>query len=326
MLDSVSYYMMRNIRKKTAVIITAYNRIRELDMALNTLEKSDSRTSFDIYVTDNGSSKDIRRVTNQHPKVIYVRKDKNTYVSHAINYTFFHKKIERKYEYVVFLADDALVEKQAIKKLTLHLTSDSLLGITAPCYYEYANDIAVSLGASINRWTSLLVNHSPKNPQGANHFISCYALPTQLFARVGGLDHTLYPMIFEEPDLGERVKAMGYEIYSCERAKMWHPIDLRFKLGSQEKAPEQKHRLYNSRSKAYLFFRNRIIYMSKYSNFFQFLVFYAVFNPLIFLYYLPTIDPKHIPIALVGMAHGTIFALTKSRTFIARQNQAILGI
>jgi GT2 family glycosyltransferase len=137
-------------------------------------------------------------------------------------------------------------------------------------------------------------------------------------------------MIYEEPDLGERMIRAGYTIEPCFAAHIWHPVSKEHNAipsGLQSSAARiPKERLYDNRVKAYLFFRNRIIYMSLYTNTLQFLIFYCIFNPLLFFYYLPSIRKRLVPVALLGVVHATLFAVTKNRQYIASKNHTILHI
>lgn len=312
--------------KKVAVMTVAFNRSYELDTCLNSIRKNKYPALFDIYIVDNASSENIRRVAKKHDTG-YLKLDKNYFVSRALNTGFTHFKLAEKYDYVLLMGSDVMTDRHLIYNLTRTMDQDPTIAVCGPSHHQMHSNILQTIGLSISRLTSLLINTTAmwqNNP--INHFHSLYMVRTDAFQKIDGYDSVLYPMIYEEPDLGERLLKKGYKLMPCTKAKIWHPIDQQKPKADSVKMRIPKERLYNSLPKAYLFFRNRIIYMSTYSNPIQFLLFYFIFNPAISLYYLSQLDSRYIKYALIGMWDGTIYAIAKKRTFITARNKALLAI
>lgn len=312
-------------KKDVAIMTVAFNKKAVLAKCLSALKKSNSISDFDIFVIDNNSSDDIRSVADRYSSS-YLRLKKNFFASRAINMGFNHFNIAEKYKYIIIMGSDVLVDPNMISELKKTMQADATIGISGPSHYDISTNTLMTYGLNIHKITSLLVNTlDPKSRNKMNHFHSLYMVRTDAFNQIGGLNHVLYPMIYEEPDLGERMKKKNYIIYSSPRAKIWHSLDYLFE-GKKDSLVVHKERLYNSVPKAYLFIRNRLIYMSQYSSFFQFLLFYFFVNPAIMLYYMSKMDFKYMTYAVKGYIDGTWFAITKNQSFIKKRNQRVLDI
>jgi GT2 family glycosyltransferase len=310
--------------KKTAVLLVAYNRAKVLDACLKALRRNSPKSLYEIFVVDNGSTEKVRDVCKKN-KASYLRLPKNVYVSKALNLGFDHFNITEKFEYVILMGSDVLTDSSLILKLTEFMQKYHDVGVSGPSHYEITSKKLISIGVTVHRITSLLRNFTDKRkPHGMNHFHSLYITRSQIFKQIKGFDHVLFPMIYEEPDMGERILSLGYKIISCPGAKIWHPLD-----DADEKSTSAQiraKRLYSNRAKAYLFFRNRIIYMRRHSNLAQFVLFIMIWNPLISLLYLPTIDLKNMTVSLRGTVDGVLYGFSQDRSFIMKQNKKILGI
>lgn len=310
--------------KKTAVLLVAYNRAKVLDECLKALQRNTPKSLYEIFVVDNGSIEKVQDICRKN-NASYLRLPKNVYVSRALNLGFSHFHIAQKFEYVILMGSDVLTDSRLILKLTEFMQKHPEVGVSGPSHYEITSKNLISIGVTVHRITSLLRNFTDKrNPHGMNHFHSLYITRSQIFKQIKGFDDVLFPMIYEEPDLGERVLSLGYKITSCPVAKIWHPLD-----DADEKSTSAQiraKRLYSNRAKAYLFFRNRIIYMRRHSTLAEFFLFIIIWNPLISALYLPTIDLKNITFSLRGMIDGVLYGFSQNRSFIIRQNKKILGI
>ncbi len=315
---------MKKSQKKAAVIIATYNRALILKAGLAQIAKTKGLSYFDIFVIDNGSTDETDSVVKLYPFVKYIKNDSNRFVSMALNQVFFEKHISTNYKYVILLANDVLVDKNTFIELVDFLELNPKVGLTAPAYYEYDTNELRTVGLSINPWTSLLVNYTRQNKH-INHFVSCYAFPSAVFQKLKGYNANLYPMIYEEPDIGNRVINAGLNLKPCIKAKIWHPIIVGKKIGFAKRESQLvSKRLYDNSNKTYLFFRNRIIYMSTYSSPLQFVIFYALFNPFISIYYMTRMEIKNLKHAIIGLIDGTKFALNKNEKFIKKRNSTDL--
>lgn len=317
---------MKSKPHSIAVLTVAFNRTDALAVCLRALNKNTHRNLFDIFVIDNGSVEDVQTVAAQN-KASYLRLAKNYFISRALNEGFKHFNIEDSYEYIVVTGSDVLTDPRTIHELYTLMEHDKSIGISGPSHYQIHTNVLLTRGLSIHPVTSLLVNTKRIGEQKPiNHFHSLYIVRSDLFGSAGGLNHVLFPMIFEEPDLGERALRLGFKIVPCPKAKIWHPIDQPPPQNKTEKMRIPRERLYNSTPKAYLFFRNRIIYMTIYSTPLRLLTFFLVFNPIIFFYYLFDVSPQYIPYVLRGLCDGIIFAATKNVAFIKNRNREVLHV
>ncbi|KKP29995.1 MAG: Glycosyl transferase family 2 [Parcubacteria group bacterium GW2011_GWA2_31_28] len=310
---------------KTAIIIPTYNSYQILNIVLQRLKSLKQQKFFDIFVVDNGSTDKTHEIVKQFRNVRYLRLPKNYFVCKAINIGFQKFVLQNKYKYLLIMAHDVLINPQTPLLMVKFLEIHNDVGLLGASHYEYATSILRTTGHSINLTTSMLINFTDDSLSNKiNHFSSMYMLPTLLYEKLGGLDDVLFPMIFEEPDIGERILRNGYKIRCCTKAKIWHPIE--FKKKKIPKIQIREDRIYSTPAKTYFFFRNRLLYMSLYTSFFRFLIFYFIFNPVIFIYYLKKIKYEYIKYAINGFIDGSFFALTKNRRYIEKQNNSILNI
>ena len=315
------------MKTQAIVLIPTYNRASILKIALKHLNNSSKKELFDVCVVDNGSTDGTREVVKSHKGVLYLKERKNRFIAKALNNAFFQKKLHTKYKYIIIMANDVLVNKMTIKCLIEFMHNHPSIAVSGPSHYDWFTNELLNTGLTINPTTSLLSNKvSEPIGIGINHFHSCFIVRSDAFKKVRGFNATLFPMIFEEPDLGNRILKLGYRIAPCRSAKIWHPIELNKIKVRIPDLQVPKMRLYDSIPKAYLFFRNRIIYMSLHSRLIDFVIFYTLLNPVIFLYYLGSIRKDYFFYVFRGLLDGTVFAFTKNVNFIAKQNRKILHI
>lgn len=313
------------IEPKTAIIIPTYNSCQILNIALQKLNTLKKRELFDIFVIDNGSTDKTSVVVKQFKDIYYLRLSKNYFICRAINIGFKKFFLQNKYKYLLIMAHDVLIDRTTPILMVEYLEKYKDIGLLGAAQFEYDTSILRTTGHSINSTTSILINYADSSQVNKiNHFSSMFIIPTHVYKNVGGLDDVLFPMIFEEPDIGERVLRAGYKIKCCIKAKIWHPIEI--KKNKISKIQIREERMYSNSAKTYLFFRNRILYMSLYAGFFRFLIFYLIFNPVIFLYYFIKVRPEFKIYVVKGFIDGSFFALTKDRRYIEKQNKSILNI
>ncbi len=315
------------MKAQAIVLIPTYNRASILKITLIHLNKSSGKELFDVCVVDNGSTDETQKVVESFKNVLYRKESKNRFIAKALNNAFFQKKLYAKYRYVLIMANDVLVNYRTAENLIKFMEEHPDVGVSGPKHYDWFTNELLNEGLTINPITSLLNNNMPsKIVNNINHFHSCFIVRTDAFKQVGGFRPILFPMIYEEPDLGNRILKLGYTIAPCRTAKIWHPIELNKIKVRIPNLQVPKMRLYDSIPKAYLFFRNRIIYMSLHSRLDEFIIFYALYNPVIFLYYLGSIRKDYLSYALRGILDGTIFAFSRNVSFIKNRNKRILHI
>lgn len=310
---------------KTAILIPTYNNFEVLKISLQRLGSITDKKNFDIFVIDNGSTDKTKDVVGKLSKIKYLKLDKNYLASRALDIGFDKFKIAKSYKYLLIMAHDVLVDHSTPSELVKFLEANPDIGMAGAKHYEYGTEILRTTGHSINNLTSMLINFVDEPRSGQlNHFSSMYMIPTKIYEQINGLDYVLYPMIFEEPDIGERIKRIGFKIKCCKNASIWHPIELSKK--SEKKINVRLSRIHSTMAKSYLFFRNRLIYMSKYAGIKRFFVFFFLVHPFIILYYFKSLNRSFFPAAIQGLVDGIIFAATKDRDYIERQNRNVLKI
>lgn len=310
---------------KTAIIIPTYNSYQILNIALQNLRLLKQQKSFDIFVIDNGSTDKTQGTVKLFKNIRYLKLPKNYFASRAINIGFQEFALQNNYKYLLIMAHDVFIDSKAPLLMAEYLETHKDVGLLGASHYEYNTSILRTTGHSINHTISMLINFTDDSLLNKiNHFSSMYMMPTRLYKKLGGLDDVLFPMVFEEPDIGERILKSGYKIRCCSKAKIWHPIEIGKKKTA--KIHVREDRIYSSYAKTYFFFRNRVLYMSLHVGFIRFLIFYLIFNPIIFLYYFIKVRPEFKVYAIKGFIDGSIFAFTKNKKYIEKQNKSLLNI
>ncbi|MBI3619792.1 glycosyltransferase family 2 protein [Candidatus Roizmanbacteria bacterium] len=305
-----------------AILIPTHNSSAILDRTLISLNQSRHLDKFDIFVIDNASTDDTRQVTAKHRKVSYMQLRKNFLMSKAINTAFRRLKIAEKYEYIIIMAHDVMVNEVTLWNMYRFMTDNRSVSLAGPVAYNFNSNEVSSAGLSVNPFTSLLVHYLPiQQSVPVNHFASAWIMKSSVFKEISGFDEILFPMVFEEPDLGERLLRKGYKIDRCLTAYIWHPIYL-------DDRPSyeiiKKERIYSSSSKTYLFFRNRLLYMKKHAKSLHFPFFLFFIYPAVLIYYLPSVPLKYWRWTFQGIKDGLIYSLTKSKDYIRNKNNEIL--
>lgn len=128
----------------------------------------------------------------------------------------------------LFVDDDNVVEPDAVAELAV-ACADREVGLAGPVIYSGDDGLIWCGGLRFSRWTGITrcvlkgQRDVPPSPRWATDGLpDVYGMRREVLERVGGLDHSTFPMCGEELDLAERVSALGLEKVVVGGARVRH--------------------------------------------------------------------------------------------------------
>jgi len=290
-----------------SIIITHYNRESYLPLLLQSIINSDyPKNRVEIIVIDLGS-KDIEKVSkiieNHKQKysdiAIYLYKFDHAYPSQGRNLGI--DKASGKYMF--FVDDDNFIHRNTVRELVSFMESNHRVGMSGPIIYNYRehNQIDYSY-MSMDYWTTITrsikkIFFNGRIPYETYCIPNSYMIRKEVLSKIGKFDDKFFPIHYEEGDLCERIRAIGYYICIIPKAIIYHD--------------SKKDPLRNNYRRYYFTIRNRYIYHRKYSkNKFQKLISVYIFSLLINLYYTLKVilknkgNIKYIKLFILATKHG----------------------
>ena len=274
-----------------SVIIPTFNRAKMVCDCVRSVLATEY-PALEVIVVDDCSPDDtqaqIAAAFGSDPRVKCLRNEKNKLLAAARN-TGAHAATG---EYLFFLDDDNIVDKQIITELLKGFERHASAGLVAPLAINErigAHQLVWSLGNDFNPWTSKPVNKDtdlpidqlPATPTDYPTTYSCNAfmVPRKVHDTVGGADESLV-MVYEESDFGWRIREAGYDEWILTTARTLH-------LGYQDPDSTPQLRILGIQNpkRTYYFARNRLRFARKHFSFLQVLSVTFIFAPLSCGYY-----------------------------------------
>ena len=279
---------MTNINSKVAyaplvsIVISTKNRLADLKECLNSISKL-SYENYEIIINDNNSTDGtVSYIRSKYPSVNLIASKVDMGAAEGKNIGL----RQASGDFVFFLDSDNTVRNDIVSQLLTPLLEDENNAVSGSKIY-YSNDPSRiwSLGAEINMYTSKCTHIGGDIDLGQfdvtyrGHFPCVYMIRKSVLDKVGEFDSD-YFIMYEESDLQERIRKLGYNIILCSSAIAWHNII----TISDNSNPLRKVGLF-SKTRAYYSARNRIIFMKKNSEKIHKAVFFSIFLPMFTLYY-----------------------------------------
>lgn len=245
---------------------------------------------LEIIVVDDCSPDNTSKLVKERfgTKVVYIRNDKNSFQAVSRNNG---AKIATG-DFLFFLDDDNIVDKNIFTELTKAFKENPKLGLVAPMAVHKRpgkENLIWSLGSDFNKWTSqpkdnlpnLPLDELPQDPKSypTSYYPNGFMIPREVFDSVDGFDER-YIQIFEESDLGWKIKEAGYEEIIQTTAITEHHGFL-----EPGCVPELRQLGIEKPFRTYCFARNRLKFVRKHFSFLQSLSVTFVFAPLSCAYY-----------------------------------------
>ena len=221
--------------KRVAIIVLNWNQPELTYECVNSLLGIDYN-DFIVIVVDNGSNIDkyrkLRKLIEENEIVKIVRSENNLLYAGGNNFGYqFARQFDP--DYVLFLNNDTIVDRQFLRKLVDLMDKHNEVGVVGPkIYYSEKPDTIWHAGGYVNFLTGKIAHYGirKKDSEKWNEirevdFVSGCALliRNEIFDRLGGFDKS-YGLYSEDVDLCYRVKRMGYKVYYMPEARIWHKI------------------------------------------------------------------------------------------------------
>jgi len=127
---------------KVSVLVVSYNRKDLLRRALEALEQSEARQTFEIVVVDNGSTDGSQLLESEYPRARFIRIPRNFGLTKALNLGIRGSEGE----YVFFLHEDTEVFPDTVRLLTELLDAQPEAGAACPLLVDSGGRPAPQLG------------------------------------------------------------------------------------------------------------------------------------------------------------------------------------
>jgi GT2 family glycosyltransferase len=206
-----------------SVIVPTRDRLAELKRCLASVQESrDART--EVIIVDDASAVPVQsRLSRDIATVKIVRNEERRFLSYSRN----AGAAVAKGQYLFFLDDDNVLDRDAISNLVSAFDSSTTVGVSAPVIYHLAEPSKV--------WTARIVRSrfpgfytlTTGIPAGLSEtfsFHNSFMVDGALFKTMGGFDSANFPMRFSEVDFAYRVRAAGRVAVVAPKAKVWHDI------------------------------------------------------------------------------------------------------
>ncbi len=243
---------MKNI--KYSIIIVHYKNEKDLIETLNSLYKYSPKNLFEVIIVDNSENTEIKKKIIKYKNIIYCNSGKNLGYGGGVN--FGAKRA--KGEFLFILNPDVIFTQDVLSSIYKEFNKKINLGIIAPILLNSDNSV-MEQGARNVGFFEALVKFSFLDKIFPNNFISrnywtkkwntnlptkvdnvpgtAFVIRKSLFKEVKGFDERFF-LYFEEFDLCDKVRALGYEIYIDSRLKLIH------KWGTSTKLLENKNEIF----------------------------------------------------------------------------------
>lgn len=246
--------------KDLGIVICNFNKVNYLKGCLESLYKSDFEDLiYDVIVVDNAStdgSPDF--IKENYPKIVLLQNETNTGGSGGFDRGIRYA-MQKKYDYVVLLDNDILLESNTILNLYKYIKLNPKAGVVGSKICTMDNpDILQEMGSFIdyeNKFNVYTPLKSHKDDSLLPEVVECDYVPAccmittkEVLEKVGSFntEHFIY---WDDMDWCTRVKRENYEIYAINSSRVFH------KMGAAN---------HTNTFGFYYFERNKIMFFLKY--------------------------------------------------------------
>ena len=213
---------MKVIEPKIAIILVNYNGVNDTFECIESLSTS-TYNNFKIIVVDNKSTDNsaqiLRKYQSKYNYILLEAKNNDGFSSG--NNIGIRYAVEHKFDYVLLLNNDTLVDKHFLKELILTQNYyENKAIISSKIYYAYDRNRIWYAGGTFNKITSRTehigiheIDCGQFNEEKKVSFISgcCMFIPIEAILKVGYMED-LYFLYCEDTDYGCRFLEKGYDL------------------------------------------------------------------------------------------------------------------
>jgi len=256
-----------------SIVITTHDRKKELEECIRSIKDSDmANIDFELIVVDDASSDSTKMLRSEelnlpNSKIIHLKDKVMMAASRNIGAR------ESKGEFVLFIDDDNEIDKKMIKVLVAFIKKNSEYGIIGPggYYFEtrkrYLDYQTINLCSGRTRG---IVSVEKREVFESDGIPNVFLIRKTVFEKCGYFDEALI-QTFTEPDFAMRIKKDGFKCGVVPEAMTFHKV---------QKVDNYKPRGLGGKfsQKAYCLMRNRTVYISRYGNILNKVVYIILFS------------------------------------------------
>ncbi len=263
---------------KIVIIILNINQKNNTLQCLQSIYRIDY-PNYEIILVDNGSSDgSVEAVSDLFPQTILLENKKNLGASGGRNKGIKYANEHLTYDYMLFLDNDTIVEKNFLTELVRAIEKYPGVGIAFPkiYYMDRKKIIQIAGNISVNFYTSLFHcdNYQKKDIGQCDNFQysmlapGCCLVKKKLMEKVRGFDEIYDPYGFEDSDFALRSNYEGFKNLYVPDSVIYHKVSKTISAG--------KYNATYTKLKG----RNMKIFMKRHATSFQYLCFLLI-SPLL---------------------------------------------
>lgn len=228
------------MHKTVSLIYVYFNSSKEIIDSIKSLKGALGKLTYEIIIVDNNSPKALPTSFFGKRNVKIIKNDENLGFGAAVNLGA--KVAVGKYFFVI--NPDTVCIKNSINLLFNRISKDKKIGVIGPQQIDKNGRILHST-AGIPKFPDALFVYSrlnklwPNNPYSRKYWSkdrdlnkeqetetiggAAMMFPKKIFEEVGGFDERFF-MYFEETDICQRIRKLGYKILYYPKAKIIHHV------------------------------------------------------------------------------------------------------
>jgi GT2 family glycosyltransferase len=259
-----------NHSPSVAIVVLNWNGKENTCECLESVEKLDY-LNYQVIVADNGSEDDsVVAIEQKFPKTLIIKNGANLGYAEGNNRAITYA-VERDFEYVLLLNNDAIVDPQLINSFISASNQNPGSGVFGAKIY-YLSEPRKIWFAGGKILPELLTSHEGfgemddglawEEVRSIDYACGCALLvKSEVIEKIGALESKFF-LMWEETDFCYRARAAGFDCLFVPKALVWHKISASFKGGDEGYLQN------------YFMVRNRLLWIERNISFDRRLAFY----------------------------------------------------
>lgn len=272
-----------------SIVIPTHNRQEMVSALLESILNSTYK-NIEIIVVDDASNDNTNSYLHEkfkrYKKIQIIRNKKNLYTAGSRNVGFRHAKGD----FIFFIDDDNILDKNAISELIGVFLEDAALGELGPVNYSCLNKKKI-LWARTRRDMNTTRTYQARSLKEfgsaktweTDDVLNAFMVRASVVRPNSILFREKFGIMYEESDYAYRIRKLGYNIKVVRSAKIYHAAE---SITPEGKIKDYMFHFMNDKRRPFVFARNRIIFHSMYSSKFQMIGIIAFWIWFFTLYYL----------------------------------------